>query len=234
MMAWRHLVRLALNKATLNRVMGEIALQRACVALDGSRSRWRVLVAGGTRAAGSEKVVVERLRGDVVRLVANIDARVQPDVLGDLSDAWPFRDSSFDLVLSTWVLAHLADPVQFFEEAGRVLASGGCLIGAVPFLHRVHGAPGDYWRFTDTALIRMGHMAGFERVMVEPIGGTPFLALVTLAWPFLRIPGSGLLAATLAAAVDGALLALVSLTRKGALLARSYPVGYVWVCGKSG
>jgi SAM-dependent methyltransferase len=46
--------------------------------------------------------------------------------------AWPLEDASADLVLARYVLEHVADPRQFFEEAKRVLRPGGRLAFLTP------------------------------------------------------------------------------------------------------
>jgi SAM-dependent methyltransferase len=42
-----------------------------------------------------------------------------------LTDALPFPDGSFDLVLCSWVIEHLAHPEAAFSEVARVLRTGG-------------------------------------------------------------------------------------------------------------
>jgi len=119
-------------------------------------------------------------------VVANKDPNSGPDVLADLSRGWPFKDEVFDMVVSTWAIEHLISPDQFFREAWRVLAECGSVLVAVPFLHRIHGSPQDYWRFTEVALDQLAQAAGFRHTVVTPVGGTPFLAVTGLLWPLLR------------------------------------------------
>ena len=47
--------------------------------------------------------------------------------LGD-ARSLPFRDESFDVVLSTWMLSHLPSPRSVFDEARRVLKRCGTLV----------------------------------------------------------------------------------------------------------
>lgn len=62
-------------------------------------------------------------RGAAHAAVAGVGARIQ-FVPGDAT-ALPFPDGSFDLVVSNFLLHHLAEPVQLLDEAARVLKPGG-------------------------------------------------------------------------------------------------------------
>ncbi|HKW59903.1 MAG TPA: class I SAM-dependent methyltransferase, partial [Candidatus Dormibacteraeota bacterium] len=78
-----------------------------------------------------------------VRLVAGIDpdprslaehrARGMPVVRG-VGERLPFAADSFDLVVSVWVLEHLADPLGAFIEVRRVLKPGGHFVFLTPNL----------------------------------------------------------------------------------------------------
>jgi SAM-dependent methyltransferase len=48
------------------------------------------------------------------------------------SDHLPFRDGCIDMVLSSWVFEHLANPAQTFGEIRRVLKPGGRAIFLTP------------------------------------------------------------------------------------------------------
>src|SRR5262245_52737238 len=76
-----------------------------------------------------------------VRLAAGIDpdfasltshrAAGMPVVRG-VGEKLPFTTESFDVVVSVWVLEHLADPLATFLEVRRVLKPGGHFIFLTP------------------------------------------------------------------------------------------------------
>ncbi len=227
----RHLMRLLLNKVSLNRVLTEIELERLRKEIwQGAKPR-RVMVAGGTRSSGSEKVLLESVEESVKVVVVNMSQTVRPDLVADLACSWPFNNGAFDAVVSTWVLEHLKDPGLFFQEAYRVLSQSGFLVVTVPFIHRKHGSPFDYWRFTDTALMHLAWTVGFGHVEVRRVGGMPFLSVVALLWPFFRVPLLGAFLALMAFLLDYALVGVARLLNKGQELVMSYPVAYVlYIC----
>jgi SAM-dependent methyltransferase len=60
----------------------------------------------------------------------------------------PFRDQTFDVVVSTEMLEHVLSPEQAVGEMWRVLRHGGKLVLTTRFLYPIHSQPADYWRFT--------------------------------------------------------------------------------------
>jgi SAM-dependent methyltransferase len=67
----------------------------------------------------------------------------QIDIVSDIT-AIPEPDASFDAVLCTEVLEHLADPVRAVEEMARLLKIGGAFIITAPFWSLTHFAPYHY------------------------------------------------------------------------------------------
>jgi len=100
------------------------------------------------------------------------------DVVG-VGEALPFKDNSFDAVLSLSVLEHVRDPFACAAEITRVLKPGGRLICCVPFLQPLHGYPHHYYNMTGQGL-----RALFERRLTidDQIVPRSTLPLFSLTW----------------------------------------------------
>ena len=48
-------------------------------------------------------------------------------VVGD-AESLPFENDSFDIVTAAFLIAHLKDPIRFFDEVYRVLKDGGIFV----------------------------------------------------------------------------------------------------------
>ena len=88
--------------------------------------------------------------------VVNLEIAPYPstEVLG-VNERLPFRDESFDAVLSLAVLEHVANPFQSAREIGRVLKKGGVLYASAPLLQPVHGYPHHYFNMTAQGLTQL-------------------------------------------------------------------------------
>jgi SAM-dependent methyltransferase len=73
------------------------------------------------------------------------------DVLG-VGEVLPFKDDTFDAVLSNAVLEHVKNPWLCAAEILRVLKPGGELICCVPFLQPLHGYPHHYYNMSAQGL----------------------------------------------------------------------------------
>lgn len=93
-----------------------------------------------------------------------------PDVC---ATAWrlPFADRSFDAVLSTQTIEHVAEPAEAVAEMARVLRPGGSLVLSAPQTWRLHEAPHDYFRFTRYGLAALVERAGLELLEIRHQGG---------------------------------------------------------------
>ncbi len=85
----------------------------------------------------------------------------------------PFANASFDTVLSTQTLEHLALPAESVQEFFRVLKPGGQLLMTVPMAQLEHQTPYDFFRYTSYGLKALCERAGFppNNIDVRPFGG---------------------------------------------------------------
>jgi len=67
----------------------------------------------------------------------------------------PFKNESFDNVVSFQVLEHHPNPQKLISEMLRVVKKGGCILLTAPFLGGIHEEPHDYQRFTKYGLIEL-------------------------------------------------------------------------------
>jgi SAM-dependent methyltransferase len=100
-------------------------------------------------------------------LPGNPQAAVEIRVDGSV----PCEDESFDAVLSTQVLEHVADPALYLSECHRVLRPDGRLLLSTHGMMLYHPDPVDYWRWTCAGLRRIVEDAGFTIVRFEGIMG---------------------------------------------------------------
>ena len=70
-----------------------------------------------------------------------------PDVFGD-GHKLPFKDNSFDFVLSQAVIEHVYDPFQAAREIFRVLKPGGRVYCESAFMQPLHAVPYHYFNTT--------------------------------------------------------------------------------------
>ena len=83
----------------------------------------------------------------------------------------PIEDKTYDYVLCSQVLEHLAEPKHAIVEIYRILKPGGEVFLTVPFHQNEHQTPHDYFRYTSYGLKYLFEQAGFDDVQVIRMGG---------------------------------------------------------------
>jgi SAM-dependent methyltransferase len=107
---------------------------------------------------------------------ANIDPSVYPDFVCDAASI-PVCDGTYDWVVLTEVLEHVADPEAVLFECCRVLRIGGTIVASMPFLYPVHADPHDFRRWTPAMIRRAFVAAGFDVRELSPRGGVVAVVL---------------------------------------------------------
>lgn len=148
----------------------------------------------------------------------------------DLERHLPLPEASQDFLLLMNVLEHVYNYAGCLAECFRILRPGGRLVGAVPFLHRVHPDPDDFFRYTQSALQRSLEGAGFSSVQIEPLGFGPLTASVEQFTHLVR-PRPVAVVATAAAITVDRLLNRLFRARPG-VVAANYPLAYLFVAVK--
>ncbi|MBI4335767.1 MAG: class I SAM-dependent methyltransferase [Candidatus Omnitrophica bacterium] len=104
------------------------------------------------------------------RKINNKLSDTDADIFGTASSL-PFKDASFDSVVALHLFEHLPDPPRAAAEVWRVLKEGGFFGVTVPFMHRIHAEPCDFFRFTPHGIRAVLEEAGFSVVKTLSGGG---------------------------------------------------------------
>jgi SAM-dependent methyltransferase len=90
------------------------------------------------------------------------------DLVLDVRKMPEIADAAFDCVYCSGVLEHVDDFQAGLAEITRILRPGGILLLGLPFRQAIHGAPHDYWRFTEHG-IRWLLAANYEVLRLDAI-----------------------------------------------------------------
>jgi len=90
----------------------------------------------------------------------------------------PFKDKTFDGVITQVILEHVVDPYRCVEEIHRILRPNGIVYAETAFMQQVHGGKYDFTRFT-----HLGHRRLFRR-FDEICSGAVSGPGASLAWAY--------------------------------------------------
>lgn len=102
-------------------------------------------------------------RNDQQFLTVNIGPFKDVDIVAD-AYALPYRDGTVSAIMCEAILEHLEFPEAAVKEMHRVLAPGGQVFAATPFMQIYHGYPNHFQNFTLTGHQRLFSRNGFELV----------------------------------------------------------------------
>lgn len=88
-----------------------------------------------------------------------------------LATELPFKDASYETVLITQVIEHVADHQALLREAYRVLRGNGSLILSGPMYWPLHEEPYDFFRFTEYGFRFLLERIGFTEIEIASNGG---------------------------------------------------------------
>lgn len=94
-------------------------------------------------------------------------------------------DRVFDVIIIDNVLEHVHDALAAVRNAFAMLRPGGVVMIAVPFLIKIHGAPDDYWRWTEQGIRRLAEQGGFipANIMTGSWGNRACVKASFNRWP---------------------------------------------------
>lgn len=84
------------------------------------------------------------------------------------ADNLPIPDCSFDAVISTQVLEHVAEPADVLREMHRVLVPGGRIYITLPLAWELHEEPFDFYRYTRYGISHLLRVTGFTQIDARP------------------------------------------------------------------
>ncbi len=112
-------------------------------------------------------------------LGADLEKGDNVDILIPCPYTFPFKNNSFDLLVSGQVLEHMAYPWVGISEMARVVKTGGLLFIIAPSKGYLHRYPVDCWRFYPDGFRALAKWANLNLIsvttdleVVEPSGGS--------------------------------------------------------------
>ena len=146
----------------------------------------------------------------------------------DLTRKLKIKNSSYNNILLFNVLEHLSDFKFTFKELNRIMKKNSYLIGSVPFLYQIHGAPKDYFRFTPQFFNLYFKKNNFKIIKLKCLGHGPFVACCSLIYPYISlIPFLNLIFLTIAVIFDSIIQLFVKTELK-----TIFPVGIFFIVKK--
>lgn len=155
-------------------------------------------------------------------ITMNLPRAESMDIIADAESKFPFSDGSFSTVFCFNVIEHIYDFQNVFRESYRVLKDDGKLLLWIPFLHKIHGDPSDFNRFTEYRLRQ--DLSSFSNVNVYPLDEGPISAGFYQIQPILKFNLLKYIGWEVSRRMDSALKRSVS--KYDELFTGRFPIGY--------
>jgi SAM-dependent methyltransferase len=112
-----------------------------------------------------DPIVNEYIGCDIVQSSDN-----KADILCDATKI-PLPGASFDTIISTQTIEHIAEPQYLINESYRLLKNGGYLVISGPMYWPLHEEPYDFFRFTKHGFRYLLKNAGYTVIEERTNGG---------------------------------------------------------------
>ncbi len=83
--------------------------------------------------------------------------------------SYPFKDETFEVILSANVLEHVAEPWRWLQELQRLIKPGGIIVIISPLSWPFHEAPVDCWRIYPDGMRSLINYVGLDTVLSERV-----------------------------------------------------------------
>jgi SAM-dependent methyltransferase len=83
----------------------------------------------------------------------------------------PVKSQRYDAIICTQVLEHVTNPENVFKELSRILKPEGRIYLTTNFIFPIHGAPYDFYRFTNYGLDYLAKVSGLTEIQITSRGG---------------------------------------------------------------
>jgi SAM-dependent methyltransferase len=119
--------------------------------------------------------------------IMDVVPRAEVTIVADLQDCSHVPDNTFDVIVCTQVLEHIANPFKAASELHRILKPNGHLLLTVPAAYPYHADPNDYWRFSrDSLQLLFGER--FQQVQIQGHGNRLTVVATYWFWMSYHLP----------------------------------------------
>jgi len=103
-------------------------------------------------------------------------------------------------------------------------------MGTVPYIHKIHYDPDDYFRYSKSSLTNIFNSAGFSKIRIKELGYGPFSASVSVIAPLLKFNTLKAFAYTISIGLDKILHKIKP--NHSSIDYKQFPLGHFFYCEK--